>query len=108
MARKIKAKTLGRLASAYVDAFPEEAAACMEDSSAEEGAELFSLLPAASAWALVRRLPPETGRRWLAGSDEEALERLIGYVSPEAPLEKEAPLSVLRNKALELLEAHPG
>jgi hypothetical protein len=105
VARKIKARSLGKLLARYLDERPEAAAGHVADCDPEEGAELLELLPEARAWSLLRRLPPSAARRWLEHSPDEGLRRLIRQASPQGPLPADQDRQALEAAAVNLLSA---
>lgn len=108
MPRKIKAKTLARLVSRYLRDFESEAAERLADAKAEEGAELLGLLPGERAWGVLRALPEQTARRWLACCAEDALVLLVRHADPDAQLDPGGDRAPLEQRALAILARGSG
>ena len=108
MPRKIKARTLGRLVTRYLDESAKEAAGHVEDCDPLEGAEVLALLPEDRAWRLLRLLPGPSARRWLESCPDEGLQNLIRQARPDAPPVPEQERGGLEESALAILTAGPG
>ncbi|MEZ5403801.1 MAG: hypothetical protein R2729_29245 [Bryobacteraceae bacterium] len=83
--RKIQAKTLGRLLSAYLAGFPNQAAEDLREADPGEGAELLLLLPPGATWTVLREIGARPAREWLALCDDEMLRRLLREAPPGEP-----------------------
>ena len=103
MARKIKARSLGKLLARYLDELPEAAAGHAADCDPEEGAELLELLSEDRAWRLLRLLPAAAARRWLEQAPDQGLRRLIRQASPQIPLPPDQDRQALEETAVNLL-----
>ncbi|MEZ5355032.1 MAG: hypothetical protein R2762_20540 [Bryobacteraceae bacterium] len=74
--RRIQAKTLAKLVTRYVTAFPGEAVDIAQAAEPEDGAEALVLLPEHAAWTLLSGIDSRAAARWLLECDDDTLRRL--------------------------------